>query len=320
VTVPPPVIPAAGLSVGLILLALAFVVCIGLNHVYKLTIGALISTLVSMFDALSFKIPVINKTIGLGFIGDALASVDSWVLAGIGAGIIATEKGMHAVIGWLTWLLQATADEVANLAEDTYRGFNTVKRYLIPALIGAAIAKIHPQLTYVTQKVKNVITHPVQAVHTTVRVIAPGLKALEGKVSALEAKVAAIGAAAPAIVTSPPISITIPRPAAIPGDITKGIDSLWKRVRGIGKTLTPTGIAALVAGATGLLGLSWGRCAKANKLGKNVCGLNDDLLEGLLASTVVVASSISIVEFAKACQAFEPTVEAGLRFFVRELK
>jgi hypothetical protein len=315
-----PVAPEAGLSVGLILLAVACVFLLALNKVYKFSVGALLSAMADMVSSLPHVSILGHKVPPWDALANGITELDNYVLQGIGAGIQWTEGGLHAVLGAMTWLLQETADQVAGLAEDTYKAFNTVKRYLIPALIGAAIAKIHPQLTYVTQKVKNVITHPVQAVHTTVRVIAPGLKALEGKVSALEAKVAAIGAAAPAIVTSPPISITIPRPTAIPGDITKGIDSLWKRVRGIGKTLTPTGIVALVAGATGLLGLSWGRCAKANKLGKNVCGLNDDLLEGLLASTVVVASSISIVEFAKACQAFEPTVEAGLRFFVRELK
>lgn len=315
-----PAAPEAGLSVGLILLAIACVFLLALNKVWKFTLGALLNTMADMVNSLPHVTILGRRVPPWDALANGLTELDNYVLQAIGVGIQQTEKGLHALIGAMTWLLQETADQVAGLAEDTARAFDYTKRILIPSLLGAALAPIVAELAHVGGKLKNAVLHPVQAVHTTVRVIAPGLHALEGKVSALEARVAAIGAAAPTVIPQIVGGITLPKPSAIPGDITHGLDSLWKRVRHFGRTLTPTGIAALVAGATGLLGLSWGRCAKANKLGKTACGLNDDLLEGLLASTLVVASSISIVELAKACQAFTPTVEDGLRFFVRELK
>jgi hypothetical protein len=315
-----PAAPEAGLSVGLILLAVACVFLLALNKVWKFSVGALLSAMADMVSSLPHVTILGQKVPPWDALASGITELDNYVLEAIGVGIQQTERGLHALIGAMTWLLQETADQVAGLAEDTAKAFDYMKRILIPALLGVALAPIVREIAHLGARTKTIVLHPTTIVHKVVQVVTPGLKALEGKVSALEAKVAAIGAAAPAIVTAPAIAIPLPKPSAIPGDITKGLDSLWKRVRGIGKTLTPTGIVALVAGATGLLGLSWGRCAKASKLGKNVCGMNDDLLEGLLASTLVVASSISVVEFAKACQAFTPTVEDGLRFFVRELK
>jgi hypothetical protein len=315
-----PVAPEAGLSVGLILLALACVFLLALNKVYKFTLGALLSAMADMVSSLP-SVKILGKRVPpWDALANGITALDNYVLEAIGVGIQQTERGLHALIGAMTWLLQETADQLAGLAEDTARAFDYTKRILIPALLGAALAPIVREIAHLGARTKTIILHPTTIVHKVVNVVTPGLKALEGKVTALEAKVAAIGAAAPTIVTSPPISITLPKPAAIPGDITSGLGSLWTRVRRFGRTLTPAGIAGLVAGATALLGVSYARCSKSKQLGKTACGLNDDLLEGLLASTVLVASSISVVELAKACQKFTPTVEEGLRFFVRELK
>lgn len=298
-----PAAPEAGLSVGLVLLASVCVFLLALNRAYKYTIGALLDTLAAMFDSLSFRIPVIHKTIGLGFIADALKSVDTWVLEAIGTGIIESEKGLHALVGAMTWLLQETADQVAGLAEDTYRGFNNVKRYLIPSLLGAALAPLVKEIAHLGARTKTIVLHPTTIVHKTVAVIQPGLKALEGKVSALEAKVAAIGAAAPTIIHEVAPPVALPKPAAIPGDIYRGLDSLWKESKRVAKELTPAGIVGLVAGSVlARMGLSWLKCGNVGKVGKRVCGLNTQILDSLLAGLIAVFGTIGIVVFAEDIQ------------------
>jgi hypothetical protein len=300
-----PVAPEAGLSVGLILLALACVGLLALNKAYKFTIGALIDSMASMFDSLTIHIPVIGKHVGLGFIGDALHSLDNYVLEGIGAGIQQTEKGMHAVIGAMTWLLQETADQVAGLAEDTAKAFDYTKRILVPSLLGVALAPIVKELAHLGARTRTIILHPTTIVHKTVSVIQPGLKALEGKVDALEAKVASIGAAAPTIISGAGIGLTLPKPAAIPGDITRGLDSLWKESKRVAKVLTPAGIVGLVAGSVlARMGLSWLKCGNVDKVGKRVCKLNPGILDSLLAGLVAVFGTIGLVKFAEDVSGF----------------
>ncbi len=98
------------------------------------------------------------------------------------------------------------------------------------------------------------------------------------------------------------------------------LDRLWKRVRSEKLVIGAGVITGAVAFALSKLGLGWTRCSYVKRLGKSVCGMNPNLLESLIAGSLVVAGSISIVELAKECQQFEGTAEAGLRFFVRELK
>jgi len=309
--------PEAGLSVGLILLGLACVFLLALNKVWKFTLGALLTTLANMFDSLGFKVPVIHKTVSLGFIGDALKSVDSWVLAAIGTGIEQTEAGMHALLGAMSWVLQETADQLAGLAHDTANAFDYVKRTLVPTLISAALLGPLAAIRLLQSQVGETLKHPTRIVHATTRVIAPGLKALTGRVGALEAKVAALGATVPAAVTSPDITIELPKPAAIPGAITHGLDSLWKRVRGIGKTLTPAGIVGLVAAGVGMLGLGWTRCSNVRRHGENICGMNPDLLESLLADTALILGTVDLVEFAKGMQDVLAEIEKPVAAFWR---
>lgn len=312
-----PAAPEAGLSFGLILLAIACVFLLALNRVWKFTVGALLSAMASMVSSLP-HVTILGKQVPpWNALASGLTELDNYVLEAIGVGIQQTERGLHALIGAMTWLLQETADQLAGLAEDTARAFDYTKRILIPALLGVALAPIVRQISHLGAQTKTIILHPTTIVRKTVQVVTPGLKALEGKVSALEARVAAIGAAAPAAIPAlvPPISL--PKPTALPGDISRGLDSLWKRVRGIGKTLTPAGIAGLVLASTAAVGLTWTRCSNTRKHGQNLCGMNPDLLETLLADTLLVLGTVSLIEFAEGMQGIVSEITAPIETFWR---
>jgi hypothetical protein len=298
-----PAAPEAGLSVGLVLLAAACVFLLALNKVYKFTLGALLSTMADMVDSLPHVTILGHHVPPWNALANGITQLDNYVLEAIGVGIQETEKGLHALVGAMTWLLQETADQVAGLAEDTYRGFNNVKRYLIPSLLGAALSPIVKEIAHLGARTKTIILHPTTIVHKTVAVIQPGLKALEGKVSALEAKVAAVGAAAPTIIHEVAPPVALPKPAAIPGDIYRGLDSLWKESKRVAKVLTPAGIVGLVAGSVlARMGLSWLKCGNVGKVGKRVCGLNTQILDSLLAGLIAVFGTIGIVVFAEDIQ------------------
>lgn len=294
--------PAAegGLTVGLILLAAACLTLIALNKVYKLTIGALVSTLASMFDSIRTpKLPIIGS-FSLGFIGDALLKVDNYVLEAIGTGIEQTEKGMHALLGAMTWLLQETADQLAGLAEDTSAALERLVQTWIPNQIRAFLKPYLGLLHTLQGELGHLLHAPATIIHKTTQVLAPGLKALEGQVAKLEAKVAALATAGVAANPTPIIERVGAAAPAIPADIYRGIDSLWKDVKRIGKVLTPVGIVGLVAGALlATLKLPWLKCRNVDKAGRALCGMNTDVLEGLLAGLLALFGTFSLVEFAK---------------------
>jgi hypothetical protein len=295
-----PVAPEAGLSLGLILVAIACLFLLALNKAWRFSVGAMLEQAAAAFNSLSFTVPVIHAHVGLGFIGDVFTWLNGVVLHAIGSGIVNTEKALHALIGWVAYVWQATADEVASLAEDTAQTFAWTKRYLLPAVWGVATIPLWHAIRHLAAQIATTAAHPVRAVHTTVRVIAPGLAALTGRVSALEARVAAIGAQAPTVIHEGTTVIERVPGIVSPGEISRGLDSLWKQVQRIGRTLTPAGIAGLVAGATlSTLGLGWLKCGNVEKAAKSTCGMNADVLEGLLAGLLALFGTFSLVEFAK---------------------
>jgi hypothetical protein len=118
-----------------------------------------------------------------------------------------------------------------------------------------------------------------------------------------------------------PVPVPIPVPQTIPkvGDIQHGLDWVRGKVNRLGKLGTIAGLIGLVAGSLARLGINWARCSRVNKVGRRICGLNDGLLDGLLADLLLVTSIISVVEFAKELQAIEGEVVSGLERFVREI-
>lgn len=106
-------------------------------------------------------------------------------------------------------------------------------------------------------------------------------------------------------------------------DRFKGLESqisdLSRTVEKIGAEAAPVALTGALAVAMGALGAEASRCSKTGRFNKMLCGMPDHLLESLLAGALIVATPISLVEFAKACQAFMSEAESGLRWFVREL-
>ena len=79
-------------------------------------------------------------------------------------------------------------------------------------------------------------------------------------------------------------------------------DRVGKLARSLRKevpVLAGLSFVAAVAAVLARLGLSWARCNNVGKVGKSVCGMNPSLLESLLADSLLVVGSLSLVEFAE---------------------
>lgn len=106
----------------------------------------------------------------------------------------------------------------------------------------------------------------------------------------------------------------------LPGELglQDTIDAIKKRLAHIGK-YGLTGVAAGVVGvALSRLGLGRARCNNTDKSLKRLCGLDPNLLESILADTLAIFGTISIVELAKGMQVLTPAVRYGVGGLIRE--
>lgn len=85
------------------------------------------------------------------------------------------------------------------------------------------------------------------------------------------------------------------------------------------RLLLGSGFVALMVHALTKLGAGWIRCGNVRKVGRRTCSMDQALLDDLLAGTLAIVGTISLIEFAHACQSVTPAVEGGLRRLLREL-
>lgn len=101
------------------------------------------------------------------------------------------------------------------------------------------------------------------------------------------------------------------------GGLAGSIGLAWTWIQRLRHVLTRQGAAALVGTALATLGLGFLRCPRFAKAGKQVCGMDANLLESLLADTLLIAGTISLVEFARGMQAVTADAVEPIRVFWR---
>ena len=155
-------------------------------------------------------------------------------------------------------------------------------------------------------KVTNVT---VQKVYKTAGVTKAQLDRLAHRISVLDKRVAAIAAAGAG-------AIALPFPRI--GSLERGAARTRARVGKLERRFGRKAFAAAVAGALGVLGLSWARrsCVKRNN--DLLCKTDFGALEGLLAGAVLLVGSQSVVRFAEGMLAAEDEMVSVLKRMIVE--
>jgi hypothetical protein len=100
--------------------------------------------------------------------------------------------------------------------------------------------------------------------------------------------------------------------------LSRAYERLRQLVKRHERALGASAVAAAVAYALARLGGTWIRCTNARRLGRRACGLDPDLLEGMLAGTLLLVGGISIVELARELQAVVGPGAQGIRNIIHE--
>lgn len=113
-------------------------------------------------------------------------------------------------------------------------------------------------------------------------------------------------------------ALTAVLPHTIPLQWGRTVTGIRKRLRRL-ERLTAAGVAVgAVAAALAKLGVGWIRCRKVGRVGRQICGMDEGLLESLLGDAVAIFSVVSVVEFAKELRAVEDEAVTIMGKLVRE--
>jgi hypothetical protein len=212
----------------------------------------------------------------------------------------------------LAGIFEYAAFTTAYLAEDAYDAFQKLRHAVIPNLIHGLTFPVRA-LAHGTHSLAQWLVHRLARLESA---LARDFRLAERR--AALAYGAAIAALAHAFGVALPRTLgwTEREIGRLSGELHS---KLTRRLREIAAGVLAAVGAGIVVRAL-VRYLPWYRCSNVNKAARGLCGMDRGLLDALLLGTTIIAGSISLREFVRECQRFEPTVEDGLRYFVREFR
>lgn len=278
-----------------VFLALAFL--IALSYAYRYSLGAALVALANVIGAV--RLPgILGGGRIFGFLADALTGIDNEIRHALGVGIAALQTTWNEAVSYTAQAIHWIGHEIGALAHDTAQAVETLSVR---------------QVTNVYKKVNPGLARKVGALAAAVAALTRQLE----HVIAREAHVAKAKAQAVERAIALPAPISIPRTLPKVGTIEREADAALTRIRDFARRFGPAALLGTLAFALGRLGITWARCSNVSKVGKRACGMNPDLLDSLLADTLLIAGTVSLVEFAEGMQTLTADVIEPIRTFWR---
>lgn len=280
-----------------------------LTYAWEATFGQLIEAVIAVLEPVSVRIPGIGRYHLFGPLIIFLRGINNLVhrlsaTAGQANTIIWNAFTHHMALAW-----QAIGESIDLVSRETAQALQYLRDHKIQALITATTGPLglliynHRKLiASLTADVAHAVAHPGRLVtHTIDRV-----KVIEHRT------VKIIARTVPAAVAG---AIAIPR-GAIHG-LERDVSALQDWVKAHARQVVVAGSLGLVIAALGKIGLGWARCSKVGKVGRSVCGMNADYLDDILAASLAIFGTISLVEVAREMQGITDEVTSAVRIFTR---
>lgn len=326
----PEVAEEGAFGVGYFLVFFAFIACIALRAGWSLTLGALFAAIGKAIRSLpGFHHFGIN--LDWGFLAVPFETADNFVYATLSSGIARTEHAFHRLVYWNAYVLVATGDAIAKLAFETLIRLRILHHRSAPVVVRETVRPVI-KTEIVTHKITKVINRPVtKEVVQNYPQLSARVAKLEREIAHVHASTVVIPAPYPVPRSEPAPPIPVPKPQAeapaastpivLPaprtGALEHGLDVLKGEVGKLRKTVTVAGLLGIGAAVLGRLGLGWLKCSRVGRAGKQICGMDESLLESLLADTALIVGTISLVEFARGMETITADVLEPIRRFWR---
>lgn len=226
-------------------------------------------------------------------VSNYLGGLESHIDASMGGYIHALATGVgqlasgEAEAGWATWL-------IAKVVHATRVAVNA-----LPSV--GSVTKVQTTVVKQTKVIVKRVTHVEKiAAHAAPGALTRTLRAIAGTLDDV-------------------VTWDIPRLWKRTKALERQYDRLSHRIRGARTVIGASVFAGLLVAALAKLGLSWMRCSNVKKVGKRICGMNPATLEALLADTLAIVGTVSLLEFIRDAQAVEGVALDALGAFIREM-
>lgn len=245
-------------------------------------------------------IPWIGKKASNG-----VRAVSQRVNAVFSSAALRLEAAISSTWHTLAYLIDQTGQAIWEATQVGARALWLVEvKYPLDVL--SALARKAQGAVSTTTKISTTVVKRVTVVQG---VTAAQLSRLARRVNQLDARVKAAAIAVPG-------AIALPFPRI--GSLERRAKAQAKRLTKVERRFGALAFTGLVAAALARLGAGWIRCTNVRKAGKRVCGMDTDLLETLLGSTLLLTSAISLEQLARELQEPAELVTEGMRRLVRE--
>lgn len=288
-------VPAVGALLVAMAAAIAWLFATGALEVWRRSLGKLLYWMADTLDIA--KVSILGKTFHLfGPLSKLLRSLVHTVDHYLGEAVIWSGKAASTFFGFFLSINLWMAREIADLAQDVW---HTIRAQSVTAYTDAR--------KYVDARVYRPIKQETRTIYKTSTAAIRGINLRLGRI---DRRLKALAVAVPAAIVSP-----WPRLRGL----ERRAERQAKRLSRLEKASAGALAAGVVWAALRRLGLSWLRCSNTVKGGRRLCGMDPDLLDTLLAGSLILAGSISLVELARELR--EPTelVHTALGGLVREL-
>lgn len=255
------------------------------------TFGPLLKGLADRIDAVHIRIPHVF-TLRFGWLAAIFRRTEASARHEISSAIQYVSRPLVIALQAFGAVVLYPARELSALAVDVAHTLGQLRRVIVPAMIAAHVAWIPRRLIALAHRIEALaVRAPVHIITHTVEV------------------------AKPAIVNVVNKAVAVPLPRI--GRLEREADALRKRLGSIARHLSPSAVAALAVAAVATTVGGWVRCSRVKRLGRGVCGMDDSLLESLLADTLLIVGTVSLVEFARGMQDVTEEVAPLIRTFWR---
>lgn len=259
---------------------------------YQFSFKPILIQLGQIFNAIHLpgSFPFVGGAHIFGGLGDWLINTAEQIEAILAGFYLTAEGGVSYLFDQLAKQARWLGQELASLADTTDKA------------IGRLIAD-SPPVTIVKKTVVTARNLP----HLARVALQPAIAQLRASIAGVSGEVATVeselehlarGIDRTAKQLGGRISKTGASYAAAAGGLAGSIGLTWTWIQRLRHILTKSGAAALVGTALATLGLGFLRCPRFTRAGKQVCGMDANLLESLLADALLIAGTLSLVEFA----------------------
>jgi len=282
-------------------------VCIALLYAYNVTLGAVLEVIARNIDV---KISGPGFSVRpFAFITSGINALNSVVRNALGTAIQANSWAWRKFVNWQAYLWHETTRVIGDLADETHLTFQWLVRHHLADTIAAYLNPIGATVNLLSRQLPALAHDVARIAHVTTRIVVHEIPQVRQTVRNVY----------PTVIRNVPYAVPGLRFPTLPriGRLERDVAGIEGKVHSLGRKLALPAMVGLVAASLAKLGLSSARCSRTQRWDKHLCGMDQSLLDSLIADTLLILGTVSLIDAAKDMQDIVEPLSESVRHFWR---